>query len=138
MSVKIHIVKQTKKTTGLIVCLLILIVGSLFITTSLRAQAATLIPSPAPTLATAGCSASAGCDLVANYVNPFIKLLTILFGAIAAISLILGAIQYISSEGDPQKSSRAKNRMVNTVFAIIAYAVLYGFLQFLLPKGAFQ
>lgn len=84
------------------------------------------------------CSVDKGCDLVGKYLNPFINLLSVTFGLITVISLILGAIQYITSEGDPQKASRAKNRMVNTVFAILAYAVLYGFLQFLVPGGVFN
>ena len=58
-----------------------------------------------------------------------------MFGLIAVISIILGGIQYSASEGDPQKASKAKNRIVNTIFAIFAYALLYGFLQFLVPGG---
>ena len=88
--------------------------------------------------AIADCSYSSGCDLVAKYVNPLIDLMSIVFGLIATGSLILGAINYITSEGDPQKSSEAKNRMTNTVFAILAYAFLYGFLQFLVPGGVFN
>lgn len=84
------------------------------------------------------CSVKAGCDLIGKYIDPFINLLSACFGLIAVASLIYGAIQYITSEGDAQKASRAKTRMVNTVFAIIAYAVLYGFLQFLVPGGAFK
>lgn len=84
------------------------------------------------------CSASSGCDLVGNYINPLINMLTVAFGLIAVISLILGGIQYTASEGDPQKSAKAKSRISNTIFAIIAYAVLYGLLQFLVPGGAFH
>lgn len=94
---------------------------------------------------TTGCNADANanctknsCDLVKKYINPGIDLLSIIFGLIAAISLILGGIQYASSAGDPQKASAAKKRITMTVVAFIAYAFLYGFVQFLVPGGAFK
>lgn len=93
-----------------------------------------IAPSPAPAT---GCSPS-HCDLIATYLNPVINMLTVAFGVIAVVSLILGGIQYSTSEGDPQKASKAKNRLANTVLAILAYSVLYGFLQFLVPGGFFQ
>lgn len=90
--------------------------------------------TPTPALA---CSQS-NCDLVATYVNPLINLLSVVFGLIAVVSIILGGIQYSSSEGDPQKAAKAKDRISNTIFAIFAYALLYGFLQFLVPGGFLQ
>ena len=90
------------------------------------------LPSPA----FAACSPS-GCDLIDTYLNPAINMLTVAFGIIAVISIILGGIQYTASEGDPQKASRAKNRLANTVLAILAYSVMYGFLQFLVPGSFF-
>lgn len=78
------------------------------------------------------------CDFITKYLNPFINLFTIIFGLLAAISLIIGGIQYASSAGDPQKASAAKGRISKTVMAFFAYAFLYGFLQFLVPGGAFK
>lgn len=78
------------------------------------------------------------CDLIQKYVNPFINLLSISFGLLAVISLILGGIQYSTSEGDPQKVSKAKSRIINTIVAIVAYFFLYAFLQFLIPGGLFN
>ncbi len=83
------------------------------------------------------CNAS-NCDFVAKYVNPAINLLSASFGLIAVISLILGGIQYSSSEGDPQKSASAKSRISNTIIAIFAYLFFYAFVQFLIPGGAFH
>lgn len=78
------------------------------------------------------------CDFIKKYINPAINLLTMVFGLIATASLILGGIQYSASEGDPTKAGQAKNRIANTIFAIIAYFFLYGFLQFLIPGGRFN
>lgn len=78
------------------------------------------------------------CDFVGKYINPFIRLLTAAFGIIAVGSLIVGGIQYSASAGDPQKVTKAKTRIVNTIIAIVAYFFLYGFLQFLIPGGLFN
>ncbi len=78
------------------------------------------------------------CDLIAKYVNPGINLLSAVFGLVAVISLILGGINYAASEGDPQKASKAKQRIVNTIFAVFAYMFLFAFLEFLIPGGLFH
>jgi tellurite resistance protein TehA-like permease len=79
-----------------------------------------------------------GCDLIQKYVNPTILVLSGIFGLIAAGSIIMGAIMFITSEGDPQKSAKAKDRIAKTVFAIFIYAFMYSFLQFLIPGGVFN
>ncbi len=80
---------------------------------------------------------SGGCDLIALYVNPFISLLSIIVGLVAAISLVLGGIQYITSTGDPQKTGAAKDRISKTILALIVFGFLYAFLNFLIPGGLF-
>ncbi len=96
------------------------------------ATVAAVTPPPTP-----GCSAS-GCDLVTTYIQPITDLLSGMVGIIVVISLIMGGIEYSTSEGDPQKSSKAKRRITNTLFALIAYFFLYAFLQFLIPNGVFH
>jgi hypothetical protein len=91
--------------------------------------------SPGPTTP---CNKDAGCDLIETYVNPLVNLLSVAFGLIAVISLIMGGIQYSASQGDPQKSAQAKSRITNTLIAIFAYLFLYAFLQFLIPGGLFH
>jgi hypothetical protein len=86
-----------------------------------------------------GCdSNNKSCDFTGRYINPAINLLTVVFGIIAVISLILGGIQYSASAGDPQKVTKAKDRIFSTIIAILAYLFLYGFLQFLIPGGLFK
>ncbi len=86
------------------------------------------------------CSTAKGgkCDFIGKYINPAINTLTVLFGLLAAISIILGGINYATSEGDPQKASKAKRRIANTIIAIVAYMFLYAFLQFIVPGGIFN
>ena len=94
--------------------------------------------SPAPTPpATPSCNESS-CDLVASYIQPIVSLLSGMVGIIVVISLIMGGIEYSTSEGDPQKSAKAKRRITNTLIALIAFFFLYAFLQFLIPNGVFH
>jgi Type IV secretion system pilin len=97
--------------------------------------AAECVPSGTDTAAT--CDTSQ-CNLVTKYVNPFINLFSVIFGLIAVISLILGGINFSTSEGDPQKAARAKQRIFNTIFALVGYIFFYAFLQFLVPGGLFN
>ena len=83
------------------------------------------------------CTAN-NCDLIQEYIVPGINLFSAAFGLVAIISIILGGINYTTSEGDPQKVSRAKVRIRNTIFAILSYLFLYAFLNFLIPGGVFQ
>jgi hypothetical protein len=79
-----------------------------------------------------------GCDFIGKYVNPGIDLLTAVFGILAVISIIVGGIQFASSAGDPQKVAKGKQRITNTIIAIVCYFFLYSFLQFLIPGGIFN
>lgn len=78
------------------------------------------------------------CDLIGRILNPTINLLAATFGAVAVISIIIGGINYTTSEGDPQKAGKAKSRITNTLIAVVAFLFLYSFLQFLVPGGIFN
>jgi hypothetical protein len=89
------------------------------------------------TVAAATCSAG-HCDLIAVYVQPAIDMLAGIVGVVVVISLIMGGIQYSTAEGDPQKSSKAKDRISKTIIALVAFFFFYAFMQFLIPGGIFN
>lgn len=97
--------------------------------------------APTATCQTGDPAAANGCTngdcstIITKYVNPAIKLLTILIGLVVAISIVVGGIQYASSAGDPSKVTAAKQRITNSLLALIAYIFLFGFLQFIVPGG---
>lgn len=95
-------------------------------------------PSLPPPPATGATCQQNNCDLIATYLQPVIDLLSGLVGIIIVASLIMGGIEYSTSEGDPQKSAKAKHRITNTIFALFAFFFLYAFLQFLVPNGFIQ
>ncbi|HEY1064370.1 MAG TPA: pilin [Candidatus Saccharimonadales bacterium] len=76
-----------------------------------------------------------GCDLIDNYVNPFIRLLSVLVGIAAVIGIIVGAIQVSTSAGDPQKAAAGKDHIRNALIALVAYVMLFVFLNWIIPGG---
>jgi len=76
-----------------------------------------------------------GCHIFTSYINPIINVLSSIIVLVAIISIILAGIMYSSSGGDPQKTAKAKSRIINTLIALLAYIFLYSFLQFLIPGG---
>ena len=70
-----------------------------------------------------------------KYVNPLITMLSVLVGVVIVIAIIYGGIEYIMAEGDPQKAAAGRKRIINALFALAAFLLLYGFLQFIVPGG---
>jgi hypothetical protein len=75
------------------------------------------------------------CDIIDNYVNPLIKVLSVLVGVAAVIGIIFGAIQVSMSAGDPQKAASGKNHIRNAIIAIVAYVLLFVVLNWVVPGG---
>jgi len=73
-----------------------------------------------------------------KYVTPAIQLLSAAVGLVAVVAIITGAIEYITSAGDPQRTAAGKTHITNALLGILAYAFLYAFLQFLIPGGLFN
>jgi hypothetical protein len=88
-----------------------------------------------PDGAAKACSGGDCSGLIKNYVNPFIVVLSSLFGVIATISLVVAGIQIGSAGGDPGKLAAGKKRIYNTLLAIFAYLFMFAFLNWLLPGG---
>lgn len=87
--------------------------------------------------ATATCTAQK-CDLIKKYIDPLINMLSALVGVAVTISIIIGGIQYSSSNGNAQQITAAKARIRNSLIALLAFFFLYTFLQFLVPGGIFR
>lgn len=72
---------------------------------------------------------------ISKYVNPFVNFMAAAVGIFVLISFIVAGIQYSSAGGDPGKVSAAKKRAFNSVVALLAFFVLYAFLNWVLPGG---
>lgn len=82
-----------------------------------------------------GAQNSASACLFEKYINPAIQLLAVCVGLIVVIAIIVGAIEYITSAGDPQKASSGKKRITGALIGLVAFLLIYAFLQFIIPGG---
>ena len=78
---------------------------------------------------------SGSCDLVSKYIQPAIDLLAGGVGIAVVISIVIGGMQYSSSAGDSSKITAAKNRIRNSIIALVMFLFLVAFLNFLIPGG---
>lgn len=72
---------------------------------------------------------------ITRYLRIFINLLSGLVGITVVGVLIVGGIQYSTSAGDPQAAAAARKRISNAVLALVAFGMMYGFLQWIVPGG---
>lgn len=87
--------------------------------------------------ASSSASDPTGC-LFTTYINPLINILSAAVGLVVVIGIIYGAIEYITSAGDPQKASSGKKHIMNALIGLAAFLFLYAFLQFIVPGGLFN
>lgn len=82
-----------------------------------------------------GRAGDACVSFIEQYINPFITLLTVSIGVIAAISLVVAGVQYASAGSDPGKVQKAKDRIGKTLLGVLAYLFLFAFLNYIVPGG---
>ncbi|MEO8105473.1 MAG: hypothetical protein ABI602_04020 [Candidatus Saccharibacteria bacterium] len=73
--------------------------------------------------------------LIDRYLNPFIKLLSVLVGLAVTFGIIYGGIEYTMSAGDPQKAQKGRKHIQDAVLALVSYALIFALLNFLIPGG---
>ena len=89
-----------------------------------------------PAMQDSPCKAGDACEsFIEHYINPFITLLTVVIGVVAAISLVVAGIQYSSAGSDPGKVQKAKDRIGQTLLGIMAYIFLFALLNYFVPGG---
>ena len=69
-----------------------------------------------------------------------IVLTVMTFGVVtlATLGLIISGAQYITSADNPERMAKAKNRIINVIIGLVAYAVMWAALNWLLPGGLFH
>lgn len=89
---------------------------------------------PANSVNSQGQADSVSC-FYGKYLNPLIALLAAIVGVVVVVGIVFGAVEYITSNGDPQRAAAGKKRITNALLALAAFLLLYAFLQFLVPGG---
>jgi hypothetical protein len=82
-----------------------------------------------------GASPIANNVIVTNYIDPAIKFLSVGVGVVVLAMIIVGAIQYTTSGGNPQAVADGRKKIMNAILALVIYAFLFAFLNFLIPGG---
>lgn len=85
-----------------------------------------------------------GNDYDGDQLNPIldvayaiIRFLSIGVGIVLVGSIIWAGIQYSSSQGNPEQTQAAKNRIQNAVVGLVLYMFIYALIQYLVPGGLF-
>lgn len=76
------------------------------------------------------------CGII-KYLLTFINLLSAMVGITVVIVIIIAGIQYTTSAGDPNAAAAAKKRISNAILALVTFAIMYSFLQWIVPGGVF-
>jgi len=66
-----------------------------------------------------------------------INILTAGIGVAAVGGIIYGSILYASAGGGPEQVKKAKEIIMNVLLGLAAYALMYAFLNFIIPGGMF-
>lgn len=67
-----------------------------------------------------------------------INILTAGIGVLAVAGIVYGSILYTSAGGNPEQTKKAMGIISNVVIGIVAYALMYALLNFLIPGGLFD
>ncbi len=72
---------------------------------------------------------------ITKYIIIFINVLSAILGVVITISIIVAGIQYSASAGNPQAVEASKKRISNAILALVVFAFMFGFLQWIVPGG---
>lgn len=70
-----------------------------------------------------------------GYLGGIIKFVAGLIGLAVVINIMIGGLQYMTSQGDPGAITKAKNRIFNAVISLIAFLFAATIINYLIPGG---
>lgn len=69
--------------------------------------------------------------------NVILQVLTWGIGIAGTLGIVITGVQYMTARDDPVQMTKAKNRLIQIVIGLAVYAVMWAFLQWILPGGVF-
>lgn len=63
-----------------------------------------------------------------------VEILSVGVGVLGVIGISVVGIQYLTAGGNEEKTRKSKRRMFEIILGLVAYAVIYALLKFLLPN----
>ncbi len=79
------------------------------------------------------CKDEEGEEAIKCVLRLVVTVMTYGIGVLGVVGIVLSGIQYITSQGDPAKMAKAKNRIIHVIIGLVVYAVMYAALVFLVP-----
>ena len=104
------------------------------VTVSSLSPASPILAATSPQVDCVDNQSAANCGIT-RYILLFINVLSATLGVVVTIVVIIAGIQYSASAGDPQAIANAKKRISNALLALVLFAFMYGFLQWIVPGG---
>ena len=84
-------------------------------------------------LEASGCAAPAeGEASVGQVAQNIINVVIAVLGLVAVIFVIVGAVQYMTSQGDPGKAKKARDTIVYAILGVVLAALAYTIVNFVL------
>ena len=83
------------------------------------------------------CGDATGQDAIIEIVKMVVKIMTAGVGVLAVGAVIFGAILYTTSEGSPDKLSKARTVWINTIIGLLLFAFMVAITNFFVPGGIF-
>ena len=89
-----------------------------------------------------GCDNKSAADClstnpIVKYLNVIVDVLSVAVGLVVIAMIIIGGIQYSMAGDNPSAVTAAKKRIANALLALLAYALTFSFLQWIVPGGVF-
>ena len=82
------------------------------------------------------CDDPSGGPSVESTVRTVINLLSLIVGIVAVIMIIIGGLKYITSSGDSNNVSSAKNTILYAIVGLVIVALAQVIVRFVLNKAA--
>ncbi len=70
-------------------------------------------------------------DSIINVLKLVVDIMSIGIGILGVIGITIVGIQYLTAGGSEEKTRKAKRRLFEIIIGLVAYAIIYGILQWL-------
>lgn len=75
---------------------------------------------------------------ISYWIRTAVNVLVVISLVGAVFMVVLAGLEYITSDGSPEKTKSARDKIFNVVIGLLVLAFMYAFLQWLIPGGAFN
>ncbi len=83
-----------------------------------------------------GCETGDPQGKVNNMISTIINIFSVIVGVIAVIMIIIGGLKYITSSGDSNNITSAKNTILYAIIGLVVVALAQFIVKFVLSKAA--